>query len=269
MRRTTERRRRVKGRAERVSAGFWAGERGWTCCQKRGNMGHWGRGAGVAVKGGGGAAPVAGRLRLGPGGEVEPPKGEGLGAGCRRPGERGCATVRVVRGNRGGPLAGRKICAGGGVGFGKAGGKRDTPYGGEKEVAQLHRGSKRGWESQKRGARRGGTGWHLWHPGGGCATVRVVRGNGGGLLGGRKICAGGGTDFGKAGGKEILPIEKKKRWHSCTGGQKGDRKAKNRVRGEVAQGGTFGTRRGERERMRGEKMERQRSGRAERGRLWG
>ncbi len=88
--------------------------------------------------------------------------------GTRRGGR---ATVRVVRGNRGGPLGGRKICAGGGAGYGKVGGKRNIPYRGEKEVAQLHRGPKRGWESQKRGARRGGTGWHLWHPEG-----RGVRG---------------------------------------------------------------------------------------------
>ena len=65
------------------------------------------------------------------------------------------------------------------------------------------------------------------------------------LLVGEKFAQGAGSVLGRLGGKEILPIEEKKRWHSCTGGQKGDGKAKNGVRGEVAQGGTFGTRKGE------------------------
>ena len=72
-----------------------------------------------------------------------------------------------------------------------------------------------------------------------CEEIEVV------LLWRGKFAQGAGPAMGRLGGKEISPIEEKKRWHSCTGGQKGDGKAKNGVRGEVARGGTFGTRRGE------------------------
>lgn len=142
-------------------------------------------------------------------------------------------------------MVGEKFAQGAGSVLGRLGGKEILPIEEKKRWHSCTGGQKGDGEAENRvrgEVARGGTSCTRREGVPLCELCEEMEGV---LLWRGKFAQETGSVLGRLWGKEILPIEKKKRWHSCTGGQKGDGKAKNGVRGEVAQGGTFGTRKGE------------------------